>query len=78
MNKVKKLDKFYLYMLGLILMLSMLVVFTLRGIIGAITEARALDPELLEASTPRLESAQLMKAFEFITNTNPERLDLRQ
>ncbi|GEM_PF-3527387 len=78
MNKAKKLDRFYLYMLVVVLVLSGLVVVTLRGIIGAITTAREIDPELLEASTPRLESSLLDRAYKFIYEKNPQRLDLRQ
>lgn len=78
MNKLKKLDRFYLYMLGLVLILSVLVVVTLRAVIGAVTTARELDPKLLEASTPRLKTDILEDAYQFIMDTNPPALDLGQ
>ncbi len=78
MNKLKKLDKFYLYMLVLVLILSLLVVTTLKGVLGAVTIARELDPKLLEASSPRLKVDSLNDAYRFIMNSNPQALDLRQ
>ncbi len=78
MNKLKKLDRFYLYMLGLILILSVLIVVTLRAVIAGVATARELDPKLLEASTPRLKTDILEDAYQFITDTNPPALELRQ
>lgn len=76
MKKSLKIDKFYLIMGAVLLVLALLVIMVLRGIFFAVTVSREIDAEYLEANSPRLDKAKLDEAYERLSQPDVTVLDL--
>ena len=68
------IDQFYWLMIGVLLILSLLVIFTAKEIFSALNTADQIDETLL-GSTPRVDKTNLDKAQELFFNREIIHLD---
>lgn len=77
MKKIPKIDKFYIAFAIVFILLSVVVIFTLRTIFDGLNTANSIDPELLEGNAVRIEQAKVEEAVRNIENRKHVPLDLR-
>ena len=76
MKTLVKIDKFY-YAFGLMLLvMSILVILTLRTLFSSYYVSQGVSDELLEASTPRINKTNVGDALEKFSSPNIVTLDL--
>lgn len=74
---MQKINKFYLTLVILLLMLTFLVVIVVRVIFGSLMKSREIDSEFLESQTPRLEKQVLIQIDEKLDEQKAKILDLK-
>jgi hypothetical protein len=78
MIRIKKVSKFSVGLVGLLLLLAFLVIISFRGIFSAISTSREMDQEFLDSQTPRIDKDSLNRAYDWSRDKKVTTLDLRE
>lgn len=70
-----KIDRFYLFLAATLLLLSVLLIFTLRGVFSAINIASKIDEEVIGPEV-RVNMTKLDEAYGLVKNKEIVSLDL--
>ncbi len=73
----EKIDKFYLFLTAILILMSVLIVVSAQGVITMFITSRELDPNMIGTET-RVEKEKLNEAYNFAFNKSVVKLVLPQ
>lgn len=74
---LQKIDKYYLGLSVILILMAVLVVFSFKGIFSAFLSAMSFDPSTIESQV-RIDQISLDEAHEWAFNKKPTRLQVNQ
>jgi len=76
MKKLFKIDKFYVVMFGVLVVVAIIVTIVFRFVFFNVAKSTQVDEEFLNANSPRLNNDNLDRAYGIIYNKQIPDLDL--
>lgn len=76
MKNLTKIDKYYVVLVILLLVMAFVTIAVLKGIFSSIEIAGEVDDSLLNATTPRIDKDKLQETLDKINNPKFVPLDL--
>ena len=78
MKIFRELDRFYFLFGTVLLILSIVVIVSLRGVFSALSTSSEIDEALLDTSLPRVNIEKVNDGLGSLSNTEPIPLDLKR
>ena len=75
-QKLKEIDRFYMFLGLLLAVLSVVVIIMVRTVFGAYATASHIEEESLESNLPRINKTSLDEVYDKFYNKTPPVLDL--
>jgi hypothetical protein len=76
MKIFQKINKFYVFLVLVLMVLSVFLAYTLNTVFSSISKAGEIDKTLLEATSPRLDKTKIDEALGVIDQRQFTPLDL--
>jgi hypothetical protein len=74
----EKLDKFYITLIVVLIIMACLVIFTFRGVFSSVLTAYELGPEELSNTELKVDTVKIDEAYNYINKRNVITLEIRE